>query len=282
MSGQDEEDPYESIDAATAARKADPYAFIDEPGPQSARFRDDPDLTKVLGGEPLTRGSRGQGVKRLQQALIDMGFALPGSADGSYGKQTTKAVRNFQTHASKAFADVTPTGEMDAATLRALDELAPEPGEKGQAKNTPSPFFEGKRVRVVVLKDEHRTFLFDKRGELDAIFMNAVGAKASQTGEGLRVVTCKYDEEGAAEVGQRLWGGPVFGARIVDLSKPNGQTSGEELHGTVSPGELGEDVSHGCVRHADPDIITIFEALSVGERVAIVRGLDDPRLGQAS
>src|SRR5262245_39614079 len=191
MADQDGDDPYEDLDENSPAEKSDPY--LDEPGPQSARFKGDPELTKVLSGDALAKGARGEAVKRLQQAMADMGFALPGSADGSYGKQTAKAVKNFQIHASKTFSDVTPTGEVDAATLRALDELAPELGAKGQAKNIPSPFFEGKRVRVVVLKDEHRTFLFDKLGKLDAIFLNAVGAQSSQTPDGLRVVTYKYD-----------------------------------------------------------------------------------------
>ena len=43
----------------------------------------------------LRRGSTGQAVVRLQQALIDLGY-LSGSADGDYGANTTNAVISFQ------------------------------------------------------------------------------------------------------------------------------------------------------------------------------------------
>lgn len=44
---------------------------------------------------PLKRGDRGEGVKRLQQALIDLGY-LDDTADGSYGPKTADAVSAAQ------------------------------------------------------------------------------------------------------------------------------------------------------------------------------------------
>jgi lipoprotein-anchoring transpeptidase ErfK/SrfK len=243
------------------------------------RFAGDGQLGGVLGGgAALGVGAKGDGVKKFQQAMSDMGFAQPGSADGAFGPQTKKAVRNFQVNASKLFPDVKPTGTIDAATLRALDQLAMPPGQLGQTKNVPVPFYDGKPVRVVVLKDEHRTFLFDKNGKLESIFQNAVGATATSTDEGLKKVTTKLDERASVDLGKRLWGGPVFGPRILDLSWSDGRRSGEELHGTSAPKQLGEDVSHGCVRHSNTDILKLYDALSVGDGVAIVGGLKDPHL----
>lgn len=243
------------------------------------RFAGDAQLATVLSGSgTIGSGAKGEGVKKLQQAMADMGFAVAGSADGAFGPQSAKSIRNFQVNASKMFPDVKPTGVVDAATLRALDQLAPAAGQQGQSKNIPSPFYDGKLTRVVVLKDEHRTFLFDKQGKLDKIFINAVGAKATSTDEGLKKVTTRLDERAALDAGQRLWGGPVFGPRMLDLSWANGTRSGEELHGTSSPKQLGEDVSHGCVRHANEDIIKLYDALAVGDQVAIVSGLNDPHL----
>lgn len=243
------------------------------------RFAGDGQLGGVLaGGAALGPGAKGDGVKKFQQAMADMSFAQPGSADGSFGPQTQKAVRNFQVNASKLFPDVKPTGFIDAATLRALDQLSPKPGEQGQTKNIPTPFYDGKPVRVVVLKDEHRTFLFDKNGKLESIFQNAVGAKATSTDEGLKKVTTKLDERASLEAGQRLWGGPVFGPRMLDLSWADGKRSGEELHGTSAPKQLGEDVSHGCVRHSNTDIVKLYDALKVGDGVAVVSGLKDAHL----
>ncbi|MFT3707575.1 MAG: L,D-transpeptidase family protein [Archangium sp.] len=248
------------------------------PSMLNQRFSGDAQLGGVLGGGTITNGAKGDGVKKLQQAMVDMGFAVAGSADGSFGPQSAKSIKNFQVNASKMFPDVKATGVVDAATLRALDQLAPQPGQQGQSKNIPSPFYDGKPVRVVVLKDEHRTFLFDKQGKLEKILQNAVGAKATSTDEGYKKVTGKLDERAALEAGQRLWGGPVFGPRILDLSWENGSRSGEELHGTSNNAQLGEDVSHGCVRHSNADIVKLYDALSVGDHVAIVSGLKDAHL----
>ncbi|HEY1087061.1 MAG TPA: L,D-transpeptidase family protein [Archangium sp.] len=248
------------------------------PSMLNPRFAGEAQLGQVLSGGTLGVGAKGEGVKKFQQAMSDMGFALPNAADGDFGPQTQKAVRNFQTNAKKMFPDVKVTGTIDAATLRALDQLAPQPGQQGQSKNVPVPFFEGKPVRVVVLKDEHRTFLFDKQGKLEKIFMNAVGARSTSTDEGFKIVKTKLDERAALEAGQRLWGGPVFGPRMLDLSWSDGSRSGEELHGTSAPKQLGEDVSHGCVRHSNADIVTMYDALSVGDKVAIASGMADARL----
>ncbi len=248
------------------------------PAMLNPRFAADAQLATVLAGGKLTIVAKGDGVKKLQQAMSDMGFALPNAADGDFGQMSARAVRNFQVNASKMFPDVKATGVVDAATLRALDALAPAPGQQGQSKNVPAPFYDGKPVRVVVLKDEHRTFLFDKQGKLEKILLNAVGAKATSTDEGLKFVKTKLDEKTSLEVGQKLWGGPVFGPRILDLSWADGSRSGEELHGTSAPKQLGEDVSHGCVRHSNEDIVKLYDALTVGDKVAIVSGLADAHL----
>ena len=246
---------------------------------QNARFTSPPDLADVLAGKTtLGPGVHGPGVSAVQQALLDMGFSLNGGADGSFGPQTAKAVRNFQVHAHTAFAQVQPSGTVDTATLRALDALAPAPGQHGQSQHLPLPGYQGSAVRVVVVKNEHRTFLFDTAGRLQAIYGNAVGKGSTPTDPGLKKVTGKLDEAASHALGEKMWGGWVFGPRIVDLSWDNGTQSGEELHGTNAPIELGRDVSHGCVRHANPDIIALWDALKVGDRVAIVEGVDDPHL----
>lgn len=266
----DETNPYEEAAPAAAASVV--------PTLEHQRFRSEKQLIGVLSGKVLKRGSRGAGIKALQRAFIDMGFLLANTADGSYGRQTAKAVTNFQVHVSKTNADVTATGIINAATMLALDKLAPAEGQSGQAQNLPLPYFKGTRLRVLVIKDEHRTFMYDKQGKFQQVFINAVGAAATPTATGLKVISAKLDEEAAKEIGERLWGGPVFGARILDLTWASGQRSGEELHGTMSPDALGEDVSHGCIRHANPDIITMYDALRVGDKVAIVARVNDPDL----
>ncbi|MCP3144084.1 L,D-transpeptidase family protein [Pyxidicoccus sp. QH1ED-7-1] len=252
--------------------------------PANPRFTGQPQLADVASGQRvLGPGTHGDGLRAVQATLLDMGFALHGGADGRYGQHTARALRNFQAHASRAFPAVRPTGTLDAATLRALDTLAPAPGARGQSRGLPSPFYAGQPVRVVVALREHRTFLFDSDGRLTDIFPNATGAAATPTRTGLKVVRAKLDQVAAEAAGARLWNDRhVFGVRILDLSWADGRRSthsGEELHGTSAPALLGTDVSHGCIRHSNEAILVLHDALSAGDRVAIVEHVDDPHLG---
>ncbi|MCY1015846.1 L,D-transpeptidase family protein [Pyxidicoccus sp. MSG2] len=244
------------------------------------RFAAEPELAQVLAGRAtLGRNARGPGAQAVQQALIDMGFSLHGGADGAFGPQSLKAVLNFQVHARSAFADVQATGVVDAATLRALDTLAPLPKQRGQVKNLPVPRYDGTPLRVLVVKNEHRTFLFDAQGGLQGIFGNAVGARVTPTDLGLKKVNAKLGAAEARDLGLKLWGGLVYGPCIIDLSWADGSRSGEELHGTNAPTRLGEDVSHGCIRHDNAAILVLYEAVKVGDRVAVVDSVQDARLG---
>ncbi len=49
----------------------------------------------ALESTTLYNGSRGEEVRELQQALIDLGY-LRGTADGIFGNNTENAVRKFQ------------------------------------------------------------------------------------------------------------------------------------------------------------------------------------------
>jgi hypothetical protein len=248
---------------------------VPEP-PGNARFTGQPQLADVAsGGLVLGPGSRGEGLRAVQTALLDMGFSLHGGADGRYGQHTARALRNFQVHAR-----LPPTGTLDAATLRALDTRAPPPGARGQARGLPSSFYEGQPVRVVVALREHRTFLFDPLGRLVDVFPNATGAATMPTRAGLKVVRAKLDQAATEAAGARLWNDRhVFGTRLLDLSWVDGRRSGEELHGTSAPALLGTDVSHGCIRHSNEAIEVLHDALSAGDRVAVVEHVDDPHLG---
>ena len=262
---------------------------------QNARFADDAALERVAGGDAtLAPGASGPAVKKVQSALLDMGFALKTitvngktqvGVDGAYGNQTKNAVLNFQKHAAHFFPDVKPTGTVDAATLRALDSLAPAPGARawspGQPTRLPSPYYKGQLCRVVVVKDEHRTYLFDKSGKVQGIFADSVGKAGSKTNDGLKVVSRMEGEAGAKADGIRLWHNPgAFGPRKIDLKFTDGRVDGEQLHGTEDETKMGMDVSHGCMRHYNDDIVTMFNALSVGDKVAIVDSINDPSLGR--
>ncbi|PYT00976.1 MAG: hypothetical protein DMF63_04745 [Acidobacteria bacterium] len=61
------------------------------------------------------RGSRGEGVKALQNALMDRGLIPKGKADGVFGPKTEIALKQFQS-ANR----LTPDGMAGTVTLKAL------------------------------------------------------------------------------------------------------------------------------------------------------------------
>lgn len=69
----------------------------------------------------LKPGAKGAAVKEAQNQLIRAGFELPRyGADGDFGSETTKAVKQFQ-----ASARLPITGELDVGTLQALKDAKP-------------------------------------------------------------------------------------------------------------------------------------------------------------
>lgn len=55
-----------------------------------------PEITPNRNYHNLKKGDKGKDVKALQERLVELGYLPEGSADGSYGNQTYKAVREFQ------------------------------------------------------------------------------------------------------------------------------------------------------------------------------------------
>ncbi len=106
-------------DGATAEPAPEPApapAPAPEPAPDPA-----PASTSSLAG--LKIGSRGDLVKRAQQAIMDAGFTVVGGADGIYGALTANAVKSFQN------ANGLPvTGAVDEATAALLEGLGGETG----------------------------------------------------------------------------------------------------------------------------------------------------------
>lgn len=88
----------EKLDDGAAELKAPDAAAPTGPTFKSDRFQRDPVLQKVLEGKQyLRQGSGGLAVRKLQQALLDLGYTLPKfGVDGSFGGETDKAVRAFQ------------------------------------------------------------------------------------------------------------------------------------------------------------------------------------------
>jgi lipoprotein-anchoring transpeptidase ErfK/SrfK len=61
-------------------------------------------------------------------------------------------------------------------------------------------------------------------------------------------------------------GGP-FGARWMRLSAKNGHYG---IHGTNNPDSIGTDISSGCVRLNNEDVIEIYDLVPIGTSVEII------------
>jgi peptidoglycan hydrolase-like protein with peptidoglycan-binding domain len=104
-----------------------PYATENDPVTLSnARFTGDARLQKIAkGGEPLSAKDNGRTVKAVQQALIDLGFALvQHEKDGDYGAETQTAITQFRSRRS------IPGDKLTARALGELDRTAPKPGAR--------------------------------------------------------------------------------------------------------------------------------------------------------
>lgn len=91
----------------------------------------------ALDPSTLSIGSRGEEVRKLQQALIDLGF-LSGKADGIFGKLTQKAVIRFQ-KANNLKADGL-AGKKTQSVLYAAENLGvSQPQETSVPATAPAP-----------------------------------------------------------------------------------------------------------------------------------------------
>jgi hypothetical protein len=84
---------------------------------ESARFEGDPMLARIdAGTKTLAKGDTGLAVVKLQEALVDLGFAV--AVSGSFNGQTETALKAFQASVAPALLQ---TGVLDQSTLAALD-----------------------------------------------------------------------------------------------------------------------------------------------------------------
>jgi len=90
------------------------------------RFSDDPRLQQVLmGGKVLSRADSPDTVKRVQQALQDLGYNAPiYGVDGALGGETARLIKSFQ-----RAQGLPVTGQINRATLRELDRVSTAPGQ---------------------------------------------------------------------------------------------------------------------------------------------------------
>ena len=107
----------------------------------SPRLNGDPALLAAGDNRSaLRRGANGKAVRIVQQALIDLGFAMPrstakGTPDGIFGAETEATVREFQRDNGLAV-----DGVVGRDTLNTLDQILSVIEEAKQTKDRADSF----------------------------------------------------------------------------------------------------------------------------------------------
>jgi len=120
---------------------------------------------------PIKRGNSGESVGKVQQALMDDGFAMGGSIkstgpDKSFGGETERVVKAFQTK-----HDLAVDGQVGHDTVSKLDELnlARAAGAVAPVKPPPTTGFEvrGKLRQDAKRNDPGKVFFEENKSDID-------------------------------------------------------------------------------------------------------------------
>ena len=65
-----------------------------------------------------------------------------------------------------------------------------------------------------------------------------------------------------------------LGARAMYLYNGSGRDSIFRIHGTNEEATIGEDVSSGCIRMMNADVIDLYSRVKVGTRVVVLKDTD--------
>jgi lipoprotein-anchoring transpeptidase ErfK/SrfK len=105
---------------------------------------------------------------------------------------------------------------------------------------------------IDVSTSQHQLKLFDGT-RLIKTYPIAVGKILSPSPSGTYTIINKQSNPG----------GP-FGVLWMGLSKPH-----YGIHGTNNPASIGKNVSHGCIRMFNHDVLELSSKVPIGTRVAI-------------
>lgn len=106
--------------------------------------------------------------------------------------------------------------------------------------------------RIDISTNKHQLKLYDGN-RLIKVYPIAVGKLLTPTPSGTYTIINKQNNPGGA-----------FGVLWMGLSKPH-----YGIHGTNNPSSIGRNVSHGCIRMYNHDVIELSSMVSVGTSVYI-------------
>ncbi len=115
-----------STDSAQVKKQSTPENHGAKEKKGASRFEGDKQFDTIAQGKKiLTKDTKGSDVQKVQQALIDMGYNIPGGASGSYDQDTHDAVKHFQLDTG-----IGVDGRVGKNTLKTLKQHAPAPDQK--------------------------------------------------------------------------------------------------------------------------------------------------------
>lgn len=106
--------------------------------------------------------------------------------------------------------------------------------------------------RIIVDLSDRNLYLLDANRVVRS-FPIAIGKMLTKTPTGEFVIINKQPDPG----------GP-FGAFWMGLSKPH-----YGIHGTDDPSSIGREVSHGCIRMYNSDVLALSSLVPINTRVTI-------------
>ncbi|MBU5674326.1 L,D-transpeptidase [Paenibacillus brevis] len=106
--------------------------------------------------------------------------------------------------------------------------------------------------RIIVDLSDRTLYLLDGNNVLRG-FPVGIGKMLTQTPQGEYTIINKASNPG----------GP-FGAYWMGLSRPH-----YGIHGTNDPSSIGGEVSHGCIRMFNQDVVQLAGIVPIGTRVTI-------------
>jgi lipoprotein-anchoring transpeptidase ErfK/SrfK len=106
--------------------------------------------------------------------------------------------------------------------------------------------------RIIIDLSERRLYLLTDK-EIVRSYPIGIGKELTKTPIGSYTIVNKAPNPG----------GP-FGAYWMGLSRPH-----YGIHGTSAPESIGQQVSHGCVRMHNNDVLALSKLVSIGTEVTI-------------
>lgn len=107
----------------------------------------------------------------------------------------------------------------------------------------------------IVISIANHTLTLLKNGSVYKVYPVAVGKASTPTPKG----TFKI-------VNRQLHPGGPFGIRWLGLNAPNGNYG---IHGTNNPSSIGKNVSDGCIRMHNSDVLELSNLVPIGTTVKI-------------